>query len=175
MKFEFMKNHTNEFKIGKMALVLQVSRKGYYKHLRRNQAKKIINARLLRIIRVIYRENRELYGSPRIHGELVKIGERCSRKKVAKLMRKNGIQSKIRKQWKVTTKSSKDLTKIAPNLLEQNFTTEAPNLVWVSDITYIKTREGWLYLAVTMDLFSRKIVGFSTSKRIDANLVVRAL
>ena len=175
MKFEFMKNHANEFKIGKMALVLQVSRKGYYKHLRRNQAKKIINARLLRIIRVIYRENRELYGSPRIHGELVKIGERCSRKKVAKLMRKNGIQSKIRKQWKVTTKSSKDLTKIAPNLLEQNFTTEAPNLVWVSDITYIKTREGWLYLAVTMDLFSRKIVGFSTSKRIDANLVVRAL
>ena len=175
MKFEFMKNHANEFKIGKMALVLQVSRKGYYKHLRRNQAKKIINARLLKIIRVIYRENRELYGSPRIHGELVKIGERCSRKKVAKLMRKNGIQSKIRKQWKTTTKSSKDLTKIAPNLLEQNFTTKAPNLVWVSDITYIKTREGWLYLAATIDLFSRKVVGFSTSKRIDANLVIRAL
>lgn len=175
MKFEFMKNHVDKFKIGKMALVLKVSREGYYKYLCRNSIRAANDQRLLNLIRTIFRKKRGLYGSPRMHRELLKIGEQYSRKKVAKLMRKHGIHSKIKKQWKTATKGSKDLTRIASNLLEQNFTTKAPNLVWVSDITYIRTREGWIYLAITMDLFSRKVIGYSTSKRNDTNLVIRAL
>src|SRR3990167_9331533 len=101
-----------------------------------------------------------MYGSPRVHRELKKSGVSCSRKRVARLMRQEKIQSKTRKKWKITTKSNPK-AEAAPNHLQQNFSTEVPNRVWVSDITYIETLEGWLYVTAVMDLFSRKIVGLS--------------
>lgn len=176
MIFKFMKSHANEFKIEKMAQVFKVSRDGYYKYLRQQPSvRKIENQALLSTIRVIHKKSRELYGSPRVHSALKKLGKKYSRKRVAKIMQQNGIQSKIKKRWKTATKGTKDLTLVVSNLLNQNFTVNAPDRVWVSDITYIKTKTGWLYLATTLDLFSRKIIGFSMSDRIDTNLVIQAL
>ncbi len=176
MIFNFMKNHAYEFIIEKMAKVFNVSRSGYYKFLAKKKSlRKTENEQLLEKITLIHKKNREVYGSPRIHAVLKKLGEHYSRKRIASLMKKNNIQAKMRKKWKGATGGSKDLTKIAPNLLNQNFTTTTANAVWVSDITYIRTQEGWLYLAGVLDLFSRKVVGFGTSSCINTNLIIRAL
>jgi len=176
MKFAFMKSHVHKFKVDQMAKVFEVSRAGYYKYLQRKPGVRAARAlALLAKIKQIHQGKRRNYGSPRVHRELLKQQEQCSRRYVARLMRQHGISSKIRKHWKKTTRSNHDPARIAPNLLAQNFTVAAPNLAWVADITYIWTREGWLYLAAVMDLFSRKIVGFSTSANIDTALVLRAL
>lgn len=175
MIFDFMKAHSKEFSIEKMARVLKVTRIGYYKYIKKKEPKrKIENDRLLQKIKIVHKKSREIYGSPRIHAQLKKDGEACSRKLIAKIMKTNNIQSKIRKKWKKTTRGTKDLTKVVPNLLNQNFEVSTPNIIWVSDITYIWTKEGWLYLAAVMDLYSRKIVGFSTSITIDTKLIIRA-
>ena len=113
------------------------------------------------------------YGSPRIHQELKSEGFVVSRKRVAKLMKEEGLQSKIRKQWKVTTNSSHRY-RVAPNLLNRNFTVSRANEVWVSDITYIKTRQGWLYLTVIIDLWDRAVVDWSLSKTMFAKDTVIA-
>ena len=176
MKFAFMKSQAHKFKIDQMAKVLQVSRAGYYKYLQRKPGPRATRAAvLLAKIKQVHRGRLRVYGSPRVHEELRTQGVPCSRKAVARLMRQHGISSKIRKHWQKTTRSNHDPARIAPNLLEQNFTVLAPNLAWVADITYIWTRAGWLYLAVVIDLFSRKVVGFSTSAHIDTPLVLRAL
>jgi putative transposase len=176
MIFEFMKQHASEFAIEKMASVFKVSRAGYYKHIAKKESLRLLeNKQLLDKIKVIYSQNREVYGSPRIHQTLKKQGEKHSRKRVAKLMRINEIRAKsVKKRWKVSDKACTDLTKIAPNILEQNFVAQKPNEKWVSDITYVRTQEGWLYVATVMDLFSRKIVGLSMSDRIDTSLIRRA-
>lgn len=175
MKFLFMRDHCTEFNIGKMAKTLKVSRQGYYDFLRREPSKRNLeNQRLLRKIKIAYKKGRATYGSPRIHGELKKEGEICSRKRVARLMKKENIQAKMRKKWKATTKSHPKAV-AAPNHLNQNFTVEREDQVWVSDITYIQTAEGWLYLAVFLDLFSRRIVGMSMGDSLETSLVVRAL
>jgi putative transposase len=175
MKFLFMRDHSTEFNIGKMAKTLRVSRQGYYEFLKREPCKrKLENQRLLEKIKITYKKGRGTYGSPRIHRELKKEGEACSRKRVARLMKKEKLQAKMRKRWKATTKvDSKAVA--SPNYLNQNFTVERENQVWVSDITYIQTAEGWLYLAVFLDLFSRRIVGMSMGESLETDLVVRAL
>jgi putative transposase len=169
-----MKEKAEEFSIEKMAVVLQVSTSGYYSYVHRKPSfREEENKRLVDLIKQIYREGRSMYGSPRVHAKLQRLGIRCSRKKVAKLMRENRIAAKMRKSWKRTTKQGK--RKAADNLVKQNFTTASPNHTWVADITYIKTKEGWLYLSAILDLFSRKVVGLSMGDRIDTCLIERSL
>lgn len=170
-----MKKNENIFSIEKMAEVLGVSRSGYYDFLARGESRTAKeNNRLKEKIKKIYEESKRIYGSPRIHAELIRSGESCSRKRVAKLMREAKIQAKIRKKWKKTIKLE-EKTEISPNYLDQNFVTEAPNKVWVSDITYVPTQEGWLYVAVVLDLFSRKVVGLSMGDCLKTELVIKAL
>lgn len=171
-----MKKHSQEFPVDKMAKIFKVSRSGYYKFVNKKESKRsIYNKKLVEKIKSIYKKKRQVYGSPRIHMALKQQGEQCSRIKIAKLMAKNNIKAKTRKKWKATTKGSKDLSKIAPNLLEQNFAAAVENEVWVEDITYVWTKEGWLYVSTVLDLYSRKIVGLSMGNRIDTDLVIRSL
>ena len=123
---------------------------------------------------MIHKESRQTYGSPRIHAELFAQGKKCSRKRVARLMKKAGIEAKMKRRFKVTTKVNPK-AKVTPNLLQQDFTAEAPNQRWVADFTYVATLEGWLYVAVVLDLFSRKIVGLAMHERMTADLVLSAL
>lgn len=159
-----------------MAHILEVSRCGYYEFLNRVISKRNVeNQELIKEIKKAHKSSRGTYGSPRIHAKLQKQGISCSRKRVAKLMKQEKIQAKMRKKWKVTTQASKKEIMIAPNHLDQNFIVGSPNKVWVSDITYVSTQEGWLYIAVVMDLFSRKVVGLSMSDRLETELVTKAL
>lgn len=175
MRFEFMRDNEKRFSIEMMAKVLGVSRSGYYEFLKRSESATTLESkRLTEKIKCIHEMSRMVYGSPRIHAEMVRQGEKCSRKRVARLMKKANIQAKMRKKWKKTTQIT-ERVEISPNHLDQNFVTEAPNKVWVSDITYISTQEGWLYVAIVMDLFSRKIVGLSMGDSLKTELVTKAL
>ncbi len=175
MKYTFMKNHEEEFSIERMSRMFMVSRSGYYRFVTgKPSIREVENTRLLEEIKEIHRVNRQVYGSPRIHAELTFKGETCSRKRVAKLMRKEGIFAKMKKRFKVTTQVD-PLAKKAPNLLQQNFASEKPNERWVADITYVSTTEGWLYVAAVLDLFSRRIVGLAMSERMTSDLVENAL
>ena len=176
MRYKFIENHRGEFLVRRMCKVLAVSPSGYYAWRRRPVSKlKMANEKLVEQIEEIHAEFKGKYGSPRIHQELQE--ERkipCSKNRVARLMRKNGIQAVHKRRFRVTTKSN-PTHPVTPNLLDRNFTAEKPNKKWTSDITYIRTKEGWLYLAAVLDLFSRRIVGWAMSKRITSNLVVNAL
>jgi len=170
-----MEKHSKEFKIDKMAKVLGVCRVGYYHYLRRTPGKRIQeNQVLVKKIKEIHANNREVYGSPRIHQELLKLGDKASRKRVAGLMKKEGVQSKIRKNWKTTTKSNPK-HQAEPNYLEQNFLVEEPNKVWVSDIAYVATKDGWLYVMAVLDLFSRRVIGLSMGYSLETSLVINGL
>lgn len=158
-----------------MCEVFGVSPSAYYEWEREQvSARQRADAELLAQIRAIFAEFRGLYGATRIHDELCKKGVRVSRKRVARLMREHGIRAKTVRKYKPTTDSNHSLP-VAPNLLNQCFCVTEPNTVWVSDITYIWTRQGWLYLAVIVDLYSRKVVGWSLSERMTADLVCNAL
>lgn len=171
-----MKNHACLYPVEVMAKELGVSRAGYYQYINRKEsATRRMENELLIKIKDISKKNRHVYGSPRIHKALKKQGEKCSRKRVARIMRKHGIQAKTKKKWKATAKGSKDLSRIAPNLLNQNFNIDSANKVWVTDITYVSTREGWLYVSTVLDLYSRKIVGLSMGSRADTTLVLKSL
>jgi putative transposase len=160
-----MQEEGQEFPVGKMAKVLKVSVSGYYAYLcRKPSLREKKNKRLLDLIRKIYLEGRSMYGSPRIHAKLQKTGNTWSRKTVALLMRRHGIAAKMRKSWKRTTKAGS--RKASDNLLNPDFVAMAPNEKWVSDITYVFTKEGWLYVSCTIDLFSRKVVGLSMGERL---------
>jgi putative transposase len=129
--------------------------------------------RLLGKIKNIHLEKRSRYGSPRIHAELKEHGERCGRKRIARLMRENGIQAKHKRKFKATTDSQHKFP-VAPNLLKQNFTVSEPNRIWTADITYCWTQEGWIYLAVVLDMYSRRIVGWAINDRMTRELVINA-
>jgi transposase InsO family protein len=158
-----------------MSKVLEVSRSGYYKFLKSvTSSREKINDGLLIKIKNIHHASKKTYGSPRIHAELLAEGEHCSRKRVSRLMKKAGIQAKMKKRFKVTTKVDAK-AKAAPNLLKQDFTAAMPNQRWVADITYIATAEGWLYVSAIADLFSRRIVGLAMSERMTTDLISAAL
>jgi putative transposase len=158
-----------------MCRVLVVSRSGFYDWLGRPKSRRYKRHRYLTTkIRQIHIENRQIYGSPRIHSELVDQGERVGKNTVAHLMRKHKIQSKVHKRFIATTDSRNTKTP-AENILKQRFTAQQPNEKWVSDVTFIPTRKGWLYLAAIMDLYSRFIVGWSMGTRHNAELVENAL
>lgn len=129
---------------------------------------------LLANIRQVFADSRGRYGAPRVHARLAQLGIRVSRKRVARLMRHAQLRAKSARKFKATTDSAHDLP-VAPNLLGRRFTVERPDTVWVSDITYLWTREGWMYLAVIVDLFARKVVGWSLRERMTAGLVCEAL
>lgn len=175
MKYIFMEQHEKEFSVKRMSYVFKVSRSGYYRFLLATLSIRAVeNKRLLEEIKTLHKESRETYGSPRIHAQLVLQGESCSRKRIARLMKIEGIQAKMKRRFRVTTQVDL-LAKKAPNLLQQNFASEKPNQRWVADITYIATAEGWLYVAAILDLFSRRIVGLAMSERITTELVKSAL
>lgn len=170
-----MKNHKKQWSIEEMAKILGVSRSGFYQFLKGSISKREKeNKALIKEIRTIHKESRETYGSPRIHAQLRMQGNPCSRKRVARLMKQEGIQARMKRKFVVTTAVDR-YAKKAPNLLQQNFSAEQPNQRWVSDITYVATREGWLYVAAILDLFSRRIVGLSMGERLTTDLVKNAL
>ena len=151
-----------------MCQVLNVSRSGYHRWLHSTPSKWAQeNAILLEQINIIYDQYRGLYGSPRITEELNDRGFVCSRPRVARIMAKNGIVAKTKRKFKTTT-NSKHTHPVSPDLLNQNFTAQSMNQIWTSDITYIRTTAGWLYLTVIMDLFNRQIIGWSMSDRLTA-------
>jgi transposase InsO family protein len=122
----------------------------------------------------VHKASRSTYGSPRIHAQIRAFGYQVGRGRIERLMRRAGIRSKLKRRFRVTT-DSRHSEKIAPNLLQRSFAVEKPNQVWASDVTYLWTKSGWLYLAVTLDLCSRRVVGWSMSERLDRDLVVRCL
>jgi transposase InsO family protein len=175
MKFQFIEHHQGVFSIRCMCEALAVSPSGYYAWRNRPECRrKREDGRLLVEIKAIHRENLGAYGSPRIHAELKDRQMHHGRKRVARLMRENGIRAKQKKKFKATT-DSKHSYPVAPNLLQRNFETDMPNRKWLADITYIHTREGWLYLAAILDLYSKLIVGWSMASRMNKWLVLEAL
>ena len=158
-----------------MCRLLSVSVSGYYNWKKQPAShREKEDNRLVSLIEKIHKGSRFTYGSPRIHQHLKGLGEGCSRKRVEKLMRDFGIRARSRRKFKATTNSKHNLP-VHKNLLDRNFNPKSPNLSWGCDITYLRTEEGWLYLAVVMDLFSRKIVGWAMSERMTRNLVQEAL
>ena len=158
-----------------MCRALEVSRGGFYRWLGRFKSRRATeNEQLLIEIKAEFKKYRETYGSPSIADVInEKPGRKVNKKRVARIMRENGIRAKTKRKFKVTTHSDHKYP-ISPNLLNRNFTTKGLNMVWISDITYVRTKEGWLYLATVMDLFSRKIVGWSMSNRLARQLVIDA-
>ena len=157
-----------------MCRVLEVSASGYYAWLNRpDSEREMANQKLVLKIKEIHQQNKQRYGVPRIYKALREQGYRYNRKRIERLMRLNDIGAKQKKRFKITTQSDHKHP-VAPNLLARNFTAERPNEKWVSDITYIPTGEGWLYLAGVMDLHSRKIVGWAMDKRMTSDLVCNA-
>ena len=157
-----------------MAETLHLSRSGYYAARKRPLSRlQHENQALAAEMRVIHRQFRQVYGSPRMLRELQDRGFACSRNRVVRLMRENGIAAKTKRKFKVTTRS-KHAFPIAPNLLEQNFTAERPDQIWTSDISYIWTDEGWLYMAKIKDLFTKSVVGLAMRPSLDRQLVIDA-
>jgi putative transposase len=170
-----MDQHRSTHGVQKMCRVIGASRSGYYRWKKQPQSKRHQeNEKILMEIKESHKKSRRTYGSPRIAGELQGKGMTCGKNRVARLMKIHGIAGKAKKKFKATT-NSKHTLPVAENLLNQNFAAEKPNAVWVSDITYVWTSEGWLYLAVILDLFSRQIVGWGMSNRLTSGFVVKAL
>ena len=170
-----MKMQKNVWQIKEMALALEVTRSGYYKFLKANLGSRFQeNEILLAEIKKSHEASRETYGSPRIHKDVSLAGHGCSRKRVARLMQEAGIVAKMQKKFKVTTQVDPKLP-VAGNHLQQDFKAMGPNEKWVADITYVWTLEGWLYLAIILDLFSRKVVGMAMSDRLKKEIVLIAL
>ena len=176
MRFAFIEEHHEEWPVTVQCRVLEVSRSGYYAWRNRPGSKQAVRREaLLSEIRKVHRESRRTYGSPRIYEELKDRGVRCSENMVAGIMKQAGIRAKTTKKFRRTTDSN-HAHPIAQNLLGRQFhRATAANQDWASDITYIPTRQGWLYLAVVEDLYSRKIVGWAMSDRMTSRLVVDAL
>lgn len=152
-----------------------MSRAGFYAWRKRPESqRKRDDKRFLATIKIRFKKSRETYGYRRIHDDFVDLNEPCGKNRIARIMKENNIRPKTKRKFKVTT-DSKHNKPIHNNHLDRQFNAEAPNQRWVSDITYIPTVEGWLYLAVVMDLYSRKIVGWSMSDRMKESLVVNAL
>ena len=169
MKYGFIKKHQCEFPVTKMCHVLNVSRGGYYSWLSRSvSARAIENQRLVEKIKAIHAASGGVYGSPRITDALLDENIIVSRPRVARLMKKNGIKAITQRRFKVTTNSDHNYSR-SPNLLKQYFYVDKPQKIWVSDITYISTREGWLYLTVIIDLYNRQVVGWSMSNTLRAS------
>jgi putative transposase len=172
--YAFIKAHRERYSVQSMCRVLGVAPSGYYEWIQQpisNRGQE--DARLLRLIRASFIASQGIYGAPRVFLDLREAGERCSKHRVARLMRENKLRAlhgyRIRR-WSVGKPAV-----LIPNLLQRQFTVTRPNKAWVTDLTYIRTWQGWLYLAVVMDLFSRKIVGWSAGPTMHRELVLDAV
>jgi len=176
VKYAWIDGKRRDFGLDEMCAVLDVSESGYrsWKSGGRPQRKRLTDAQMLALIQAIHVEFKGAYGSPRTVRELRLRGFPASKERVERLMQENGIKAKHKRRFKVTTDSKHNLP-IAPNLLERNFAPAAPNQAWASDITYLWTDEGWLYLAIVLDLFNREVVGWSLKPRMTADIVTDAL
>lgn len=176
MRFQFIEENQETFEISLMCRVLKVSRSGFYAWRKREPSvREMANRELAQEIKVVFEESGQTYGSPRVYAELKAKDIACSRHRVARLMQQNEWQAKQkRRKWVKTTDSAHNLP-IAPNLLNREFEAESPNQKWGTDISYIPTDEGWLYVATVMDLFSRRIVGWSMQADMSTALVLNAL
>lgn len=178
MRYACIQRHTGVYTVALMCRVLRVARTGYYAWRRRApSARTCANRQLLTAIRAVHQQSRARYGSPRVTRELQAQGYRCSEARVARLMRTAGVQAKQRRRFRVTT-DSRHGEPVAPNRLARQFAVAAipgPNRVWASDITYVPTREGWLYLAVVLDLASRRVIGWAMRHTLARGLTLDAL
>ena len=175
MKFRFIRDHREDFPVRLTCRVLDVSSSGFYDWLERPESPRAVeNRALVAKIQAIHGDSRRTYGSPRVHASLQDAGCRIGRNRVARLMRDNAIRARTKRKFRVTTDSRHDHP-VAPNRLDRQFEVAAPNTVWVADISYIPTREGWLYLAVVLDLFSRQVVGWAMDQQMPQELTLAAL
>jgi putative transposase len=175
MRFAFISEEKVAFPIAVLCRVLAVSTSGYYANLARpvsQHARR--DEELIEQVKSSHHTSKRRYGSPRVHGDLKASGTKVGCKRVARLMRENNLVAVKRRRFRKTTDSKHDFP-IAPNLLGRDFTASKPNASWVTDITFIWTLQGWLYLAVIIDLFSRRVVGWATSRNVDRYLALAAL
>ena len=174
MKYEFIERHRRSYDVKALCDALQVSRSGYYAARgRAPSARQERQSSLTAEIRKIHGASRETYGAPRVHAELSAQNVPCCKNTVAKLMRRAAIMPKCIRRFRVTTDSRR--TKASPNLIGRVFTADGPPACWLSDIPYIPTREGWLYLAAVLDVYSRAVVGWAMSRTLDCKLAKDAL
>ena len=174
MRYAFIQNHREAFPVSLICQVLDVGRSGFYAWLKRPESPRTReNRRLVEAIKTVHHCSRQTYGSPRIHADLKAQGHTCGKHRVARLMRRYGIVSRHKRKYKATT-NAKHMHPVAANHLNRQFTVPKPNGGWVSDITYIPTQEGWLYLAVTLDLYHRKVMGWAMDRWMTQQLVIDA-
>lgn len=175
MKFVAIEDHRGQFKTSWMCRRLKVSVSGFYAWRKRGASHRAADdARLAVHVRAIHAASRKTYGSPRVQRELARQGIRTSRKRVMRLMQADGLMGLRKRRFKKTTDSSHG-DRVAKNLLDRNFVSDAPNRAWVGDITYVRTHEGWLYLATLIDLFSRRVVGWAVDDTMETDLPLKAL
>jgi transposase InsO family protein len=176
VKYQFIAEHEQQYPVTLMCRILGVVRSGYYRWRKAPVGKRKMADMILSMhIKDIFKQSRDTYGSYRIHATLLDEGIRCGRKRVARLVGENNLIPKAARRFKVVTTDSKHKFPVAPNILVQNFSAEGPDRVWLSDITYVPTTEGRLYLAAVMDLYSRRIVGWAMSDSLHRQLVLDAL
>jgi putative transposase len=176
MRYLFIQQHAGSLPVRTMCQVLQVGPSGYYAWTRRvPRQREIKRLQVVESIRSVHLQSRGAYGAPRVHQALRKQGVICSEKQVAKLMRENQIRSRRMRKFRVKTTDSNHPHQPAANLLDRKFDRQKLNEVWVADITYIATDEGWLYLASVMDLCSRRIIGWATADHLRTELASEAL
>ena len=179
MKYAFIQRNRRVWPISVQCRVLRVSVSGYHEHLVRRRdilrRRHLSDEALLVHIRAVFAKNRGAYGGPRIWRQLRAQGIRVGKQRVQRLMQQHGIRARGKRRFRIATTDSRHGLPIAPNLLDRNFTVATPNQVWVGDITYIPTDEGWLFLAVVLDLFSRQVVGWSMRADMGRELVIDAL
>ena len=176
MRFRFIEDRRADYPVTLLCDVLGVSPAGYYAWRSRPESRRsAANRDLVDHIRRVHRDARGRYGSPRIHVELKAQGRGASRGRIERLMRRYGIRAIMARPRRVRTTDSRHDLPIAPNLLDRNFIATAPNQIWLADITYIETDQGWLYLAAVMDLYSRRIVGWAMADHLRAELALAAL
>jgi transposase InsO family protein len=175
MSYDFIRSNVADFPIQLMCEVLEVSRSGYYEWIRRAESARAAADRTLAAeIRASHDASHGRYGSPRVHADLRAHGRRIGRKRVARLMRGMGLAARRRRRFRRTTDSAHAFP-VAPNLLGRDFQASAPDRVWLADITYVWTAQGWLYLAVVLDLFSRQVVGWAMADHLGHELALAAL
>jgi len=176
VKYAWIDVHKQGFLLAELCTVLGVSVSGYRAWKRGGvpDRRRLSEKQMVALIRAIHAEHKGAYGSPRMVRELRARGFSASKERVERLMRENGIRARHKRRYKVTTDSRHDFA-VAENLLSRNFTPSAPNQVWTSDITYLWTDEGWLYLAIVLDLFNREVIGWSIKPRMTAEIVTDAL
>jgi transposase InsO family protein len=176
MRFRQIEDQRDNWPVRVMCDALNVSPSGYYAwRSRPESSRKSANRALLVDIQRVHARHRERYGAPRIHAALRAEGQTVNRKRIERMMRHYGIRARVPRRYRVCTTDSKHSLPVAPNLLDQNFVADRPNQVWLADITYIPSAEGWLYLAVILDLFTRKVVGWAMRDHMRAELTIAAL